>query len=160
MTNINKASTSLLSISFHLLVVLSLVSCAGSNIGSTQNPKIDKKAITLIFPDLPIPNDLKIVEDESVIISSPGYRGGLITLRGRLSPIAIQNYFLDALPQKGWQFISSLNARKGLMAFNKHGTGQCLITYFRSGFGYSKVEIWMAEPIPGTGGVNGSVNEF
>ncbi len=132
-----------------------LTSCAANTGYPQTGAELDKEAVTLIFPDLPIPRELQIKEDESVIISSPGYQGGLITLKGRLSPTAVQNYFLDALPQKGWKFVSSLNAGKGLMAFSKDVNGQCLITYSRTTFGYTKVEIWMAEPMLSEGGLHG-----
>ncbi len=134
-------------------VLFGIYSCAGSMAPATSSsPELDKKAVTLVFPDLPIPPELEIQEKESVIIASPGYQGGLITLTGRLSPMAVKNYFLDALPERGWNFVSSLSAGKGLMAFSKEGNGQCLITYFRTSFGYTKVEIWMAEPLIESGG--------
>jgi len=137
-----------------MLIILLLSACAGNGNYSSTCPglELDKEAVVLIFPDLPIPPELELQEDDSVIISSPGYQGGLITLKGRLSPTAVQNYFLEALPGKGWRFVSSLNAGKGLMAFTKDEKGQCLITYSRTGFGYTRVEIWMAELLTEPGG--------
>ncbi len=141
---------------FLILILPLMAACAANSSYSETAAGLDKEKVTLIFPDLPIPAPLEINEDESVIISSPGYQGGLIILKGSLSPVAVQNYFLDTLPQKGWKFVSSLNAGRGLMAFSKDGNGQCLITYSRTSFGYTRVEIWMAEPISERGEDHGA----
>ncbi len=99
------------------------------------------------FPDVPVPIELKKVEDKTLTISTPGFHGGIVVLKGRVTPDSLVNFFQKTMPEYGWRQVGSLTAKRSFLAFSKHNSGHCLIQIYQGPMGFeTEVQIWIAEP--------------
>ncbi len=135
----------------------SLCSCSliGSSAGkegaadvSSTPASEEAPSITYEFPDLPLPVELKMDNDKSVVIRYPNYRGGIIVLKGRVTVDSLVDFFTKNMPKYGWKFTGSLNAHRILMGFSKQGNAYCLIVVSEGNLGFqTEVQIWLSEPV-------------
>ncbi len=118
---------------------------------SEENPTSNPQAQTTQyqFPDLPVPVELNLVLDESTLIRTPNYQGGIITYKGRVTSSSLEQFFLENLPKHGWNLQGSLTGKGIFLAFSKDIGAQCLIKIKESPF-TTKVEIWLSEPLGAT----------
>ena len=98
------------------------------------------------FPDLPVPVELNLVMEDSTIIRTPNYQGGIITYKGRVTSTSLEQFFLENLPKHGWNLQGSLTGRGIFLAFSKEMGAQCFIKITESSFN-TLVEIWLSEPL-------------
>lgn len=75
-----------------------------------KEPAVVKKAeITKFqFEDLPIPNNFKIINDDSFVYETNNYRTGIIKYRGEDSFKNVSNFFKSELPNYSWELINSI----------------------------------------------------
>ena len=98
------------------------------------------------FTDLPVPIELSIVKDGTMLIHTPTYQGGIVSYKGNISSDTLEAFFIETLPSHGWQFQGSLHGKNIFLAFLKGEGAQCLIKISPESF-YTLVEIWLSEPI-------------
>ncbi len=99
------------------------------------------------FPDVPVPIELKKVEDKTLTISTPGFHGGIVVLKGRVTPDSLVDFFQKTMPEYGWKQVGSLTAKRSFLAFSKNNSGHCLIQIYQGPMGFeTEVQIWIAEP--------------
>ncbi len=105
-------------------------------------------SITYEFPDVPLPVELKKLNDKSVIIRYPNYQGGLLVLRGRVTVDSLVEFFNKNMPKYGWTLTGSLNAQRTLMGYSKGGNAYCLIVISEERMGFqTEVQVWLSEPL-------------
>lgn len=142
-----------------LMLCLSLNACAqlggGTREGGQANvtPGVTAKPapspITYEFPDIPLPVELQRVNDKTMIVRTPTFQGGVVTLRGRLTVDSLVDFFTKTLPKHGWELTGTLRAGRELLAFTKPAGSTCLIQVFESRMGLqTEVQIWITEPLP------------
>ena len=55
-----------------------------------------------VFTDLPVPPELTINEGDSRVYEGNGGRIGRLKASGRISSVAVIQYYREAMPQNGW----------------------------------------------------------
>ena len=64
------------------------------------------------FEDLPIPNNLKIINDDSFVYETNNYRTGIIKYQGEDNFKNVGNFFKGELPKYNWNLVNSIEFKK------------------------------------------------
>lgn len=94
------------------------------------------------FQDIPIPNELTLLADESYVFQSGQFKAGLITLRGRVDLGSLINFFQMAMPRENWHPKGGFRYRRSVLIFDKPDK-TCVINIYEKLY-YSYVEIYVA----------------
>ena len=88
---------------------------------SDVQPKSRKTtAVYYDFEDVLIPMELKVVEDKTVVISTPGFTSGIITLKGRIERRSLFNFFTNNMQKDNWNILSQIKSPgTTIMVFQK-----------------------------------------
>ncbi|MDA3918365.1 MAG: hypothetical protein PF690_15515 [Deltaproteobacteria bacterium] len=77
-------------------------------------------AVYYDFEDVLIPMELKVVEDKTVVISTPGFTSGIITLKGRIERRSLFNFFNNNMQKDNWNILSQIKSPgTTIMVFQK-----------------------------------------
>ncbi len=120
-----------------------------TNNATTNNKPVTSIAPQIIyqFPDLPIPTQLVKVDEDSTIVTTPMYQGGILVFRGRVTQDSVVNFFTKTLPQYGWHLSGEIKGKKDFLAFTKPNGSACLIQVYNTSLGFeTEVQIWISEP--------------
>ncbi|HID97368.1 MAG TPA: hypothetical protein EYP57_04155 [Thermodesulfobacteriaceae bacterium] len=115
----------------------------------TEQPSVpDPSLFSYAFPDVPVPVELAKIEDQSMTIQSPGFMGGVVIFKGRVTGASLADFFKTTMPQRGWNLLGTIDAKKKYLSFVKGNNGHCLIKINEGSF-FSKtiVEIWLTQPV-------------
>ncbi|SMC47460.1 hypothetical protein SAMN02746065_102278 [Desulfocicer vacuolatum DSM 3385] len=89
----------------------------------TPTPTVEKKesvAVYYDFKDVLVPEELKIDEDATVIISTPGLTSGVLALRGRVEKNSLFNFFHMNMIKDNWNIVSQIKSPKiTMLVFQK-----------------------------------------
>ena len=113
-----------------IVVLLSLLvsGCMGDMFSSKPEdgksdvqPKSRKTtAVYYDFEDVLIPMELKVVQGRTVVVSTPGFISGIITLKGRVERRSIFNFFNNNMQKDNWNVISLIKSPgTAIMVFQK-----------------------------------------
>ena len=116
---------------------------------TTHQATGEKPTTQYQFTDLPVPVELNLKQDESMLIKTPSYQGGIVTYEGKVTADSLQQYFVESMPKHGWTLQGSLTGKQIFLAFSKDMGAQCLIKIRESTFN-TRVEIWLSEPLGAT----------
>ena len=141
-----RRKTFLLSIKFACMLVLIWVAGC-SKIISARAPESGEKGTTPVitireFPDVPIPKELDLDENESFVYMSPNFATGLLVYDGNVDYDSLVTFFDKSLTQNGWILRASLKYPRTLLFYQKQ-TSICLITMKATTLNL-RVEIWVA----------------
>ncbi len=79
-------------------------------------------AVYYDFEDVLIPLELKIVDNKTVVVSSPGFTSGIIALRGRVERRSLFNFFNNNMQKDNWNIMSQIKSPgTTIMVFHKAG---------------------------------------
>ena len=82
--------------------------------------KTDSVAVYYDFKDVLVPQELKIDEDATVIISTPGLTSGVLALRGRVEKNSLFNFFRTNMIKDNWNIVSQIKSPKiTMLVFQK-----------------------------------------
>lgn len=131
------------------------VSCGPLNTGSAQPPPPPvtitgnaAPAVFFEFTDLPVPVELKKVEDRTMVMRTPSFQGGILVLEGKVTKDSLIEFFTTTLPRHGWELTGTLNAKRSFLAFSKDSATHCLIQIYEGTLGFNtEVEIWAMQPV-------------
>ncbi len=87
-----------------------------------HNTIVKKKptAVYYDFDDILIPKALKIVNDSTVLVSTPGYTSGIMTLRGRVEKRSLTAFFVNNMEKDNWNRVSQMKSPAStIMIFRK-----------------------------------------
>ncbi len=119
----------------------------GAGSSSTSAIPPGPKPQFLDFSDIPIPPELGSPRrDNSYVFQSGQIKMGFLTLRGRVDPNSVMNFFVTALPREGWRLRGQFRYNRALLIFDKPDK-TCVILMKESTY-YTYVEIYVA---PSTG---------
>jgi len=105
------------------------------------------------FEDVLVPEELTIIRDRSVVVSTPGFRSGILTLKGRVEPNSLYNFFSINMEKDNWEVLSRIKAPDTtIMVFQK--ATRCAVITIREESIYTYVEIGIAPTLGGVGGVS------
>ncbi|MCG8683619.1 MAG: hypothetical protein MI892_02000 [Desulfobacterales bacterium] len=125
-------------------------------VASEQIEEEPKKptAIYHDFEDVIVPMELSVVKDRTVIVSTPGFKSGILTLKGRVESNSLYNFFSVNMEKDNWQVISRIKSPETtIMVYQK--TARCAVITIRDEQIYTYVEIGVA-PTMGGGPVKSS----
>jgi len=117
--------------------------------GSGTIPKSKKTtAVYYDFEDVLIPMELSVVKDRTVVILTPGFISGIITLKGRLERRSLFNFFSNNMQKDNWSVVSQIKSPgTTIMVFQK-ASRTCVIS-IRDEQIYTWVEIGVAPTVTG-----------
>ncbi|MCE5335268.1 MAG: hypothetical protein LLG06_11860 [Desulfobacteraceae bacterium] len=99
----------------------------------------------LDFPDIPIPTELSLRSKDSYVFQSGQMKMGFLTLRGRVDPNSLMNFFIATLPREGWKLRGQFRYSRTVLIFEK--AEKSCVMLIKEGNIYSYVEIYVA-PAP------------
>lgn len=118
----------------------------------SPQPEVEKKPVAVYhdFEDVLVPEELTIIKDRTVVVSTPGFRSGILALKGRVEPNSLYNFFSINMEKDNWEVLSRIKAPETtIMVFQK--TTRCAVITIREEQIYTYVEIGIA---PTLGGVS------
>ncbi len=135
---------------FSLMAVLFLFGgCTTTGLNQkkdTSAATVEKKesvAVYYDFKDVLVPEALKIDEDATVIISTPGLTSGVLALRGRVEKNSLFNFFRINMIKDNWNIVSQIKSPKiTMLVFQK--ANRWAVVNIRENDIYTYVEIGVA----------------
>lgn len=129
-----------------LCFVLSLLfgGCAGFQRQADTTPPDDQEDFNQAFygfPDVPIPKELKMVNDRSFVYEAPGLKAGVITFSGNVDVTSLENYFRIHMPKNGWRYVNSFRYKDIVLNYVK-ADKTCNIKISRGAF-QTELEVWV-----------------
>jgi hypothetical protein len=94
------------------------------------------------FPDVPIPQELSLVQGDSYVYQHGKLRAGLLTLRGRVDLQSVVNFFQLAMPRHGWTPKGGFTYWRAFLLFEKPDR-ICVINMYEKFF-FTYVEVYIA----------------
>ena len=119
---------SFVNIGIVVLLAFFISGCFGDTFSSkpedgTSDVQPKSRKITAVyydFEDVLIPMELKVVEDKTVVISTPGFTSGIITLKGRIERRSLFNFFTNNMQKDNWNILSQIKSPgTTIMVFQK-----------------------------------------
>ena len=112
-------------------------------------------AVYYDFEDILIPRELSIVKSRTVIISSPGFTSGIITLKGRLERQSLFDFFSNNMQKDNWNIISQIKSPSStIMVFQK--ISRTAVITIRDEHLSTYVEVGVAPTITGEASLSGT----
>jgi hypothetical protein len=124
--------------------------------GSSVQAKSRKTtAVYYDFEDVLIPMELSIVNDRTVVVSTPGFTSGIITLKGRIERRSLFNFFSNNMQKDNWSVVSQIKSPgTTIMVFQK--TSRTSVITIRDAQLYTYVEIGVAPTVTAEPGLSES----
>ncbi len=117
---------------------------SGSVAGKDKGPS----PVYYDFGDVLVPSEMKIDKKTSFIYKTPGFAGGVLSLKGRVEVNSLINFFGRNMDKDNWKLISSFKAPRTIMLFHK-GNRWCVINISEKDFS-TRAEVWVAPTIDET----------
>jgi hypothetical protein len=77
-------------------------------------------AVYYDFEDVLIPVELTVVQDKSMIVSTPGFTSGILMLRGRVERRSLINFFNNNMRRDNWGMVSQISSpNMAILVFEK-----------------------------------------
>jgi hypothetical protein len=138
-----------------ILSCVMLLLCSGCtlfqkySISSPTQPKQEgPNRLFYGFPDVPIPQELTIVNDKSFVYETSVFKAGVLFFNGNVELQSLENYFKINMPKNGWKYVNSFRYRDSILNYVKDDK-TCNIRMSRGTFS-SDVEIWVGPAEKGT----------
>ena len=94
-----------------------------SGSGSAVKPAAESKKTTAVyydFEDVLIPVELQILQDKSMIVSTPGFTSGILMLKGRVERRSLINFFNNNMIKDNWSMVSQIaSPNMAILVFEK-----------------------------------------
>ncbi len=97
------------------------------------------------FDDIPIPEEMSIDRDGSILFESQGIRAGMLSYTGRVDSESLFNYFHTALPNENWELLSYIKYGTQIQTFSKDDR-LCIIRIIDGRF-RTELQIWISPKI-------------
>ncbi len=115
-----------------------------------ETPKAEEPvAMYYDFEDVLIPKELSIVNNKTMVISTPEFASGVLTLQGRVEKNSLFIFFMNNMMKDNWTIESSIKSPGVTILVFKKATRCAVITIQESQFNNTAVQIGVA-PIIGS----------
>lgn len=94
------------------------VSTAPSSVGA--NPE---------FKDILVPNELNWDREDSMLIKTASFEGGVLSYNGRVDVQSLADFFVNNMQKNGWTLMGTVKYKNVLLSFTKPNK-TCLISIF------------------------------
>lgn len=124
---------------------------------SDIQPKSKKTtAVYYDFEDILIPKELSIMDNRTVVISTPGFTSGIIALKGWIDRRSLFSFFVNNMQKDNWSVLTQIKSPgTTIMVFQK-ASRTAVITIRDEQF-YTHVEVGVAPTVTGEADLSGSV---
>jgi len=133
---------------FLLLTVFAVSGCTGMNRGSSASPSRTRVPVGVYydFKDVLIPKELKIIDAATVVVSTPGYLSGVISLKGRVDARSLFSFFTNNMAKDNWNIITNFKSPVSTIMIFQKASRWSVITIRTKDF-YTYVEVGVAPTI-------------
>ena len=107
-------------------------------------------AVYYDFEDILVPNELSIVNEKTMVISTPEFASGVLTLQGRVEKNSLFTFFTNNMMKDNWVIESSIKSPGVTILVFKKESKCAVITFQDTKFNNTSVQIGVA-PILGSG---------
>ena len=146
----------LILLSLLALLIMGLGGCAtsqkkqGSDVQAPPSPSPEEaRNLYFDFDDIPIPSEMELDSNESILFQSPELKAGVVVFKGRVEAISLFDFFLNNMPQENWHLRSFFKYGRYIMVFEKPDK-DCIIQIkddtFKTG-----LQIWVTPRFPAQG---------
>ncbi len=113
-----------------------------------QHTAVNKKptAVYYDFDDILIPKELKIVDASTVLVSTPGFTSGIMTLKGRVEKNSLTRFFINNMQKDNWNEVSQIKSPASTIMIFRKPSKWAVITIKDKDF-YTYVEIGVSPDI-------------
>lgn len=112
-------------------------------------------AVYYDFEDILIPMELSVVNDRTVVVSTPGFTSGILTLKGRVERRSLFNFFSNNMQKDNWTVLSQIKSPgTTIMVFQK--SSRTAVITIRDEQIYTYVEVGVAPTVTGGTGFSES----
>ena len=141
-----------------VIFIFFLSGCVGINSSSTTaakpssvaTPKPSEPiALYYDFEDVLVPKELSIVNSKTMVISTPEFASGVLTLQGRVEKNSLFTFFMNNMMKDNWTIESSIKSPGVTILVFKKATRCAVITFQDTQFNNTSVQIGVA-PIIGS----------
>ncbi|MBF0318991.1 MAG: hypothetical protein HQL01_04195 [Nitrospirae bacterium] len=110
------------------------------------------------FEDVDVPEELKLVESESILMNTATFVGGSLVYSANVTIDSVVRFFKAQMQKKGWEFMASSFARNNAIIAYKKPNKNCVIHITGPGTwqAEAKVHIWIGN----TSGDKASTGNF
>ena len=130
----------LMALFLNVLILMLLTGCATLSekavpLGESQLvEESEETAISLYydFNDVPVPKELEVKKEKSVIFQTTEFTAGLLTFSGKVESDSLISFFSNKMPEDGWRFLSLFKSPIKMMFFLKENRF-CIITITSEG---------------------------
>ncbi|MFN2436219.1 MAG: hypothetical protein ABR513_03945 [Desulfotignum sp.] len=78
------------------------------------------EAVYYDFEDVLIPVELSVVQDKTMIVSTPGFTSGILMLKGRVERRSLINFFNNNMLKDNWSMVSRIaSPNMAILVFEK-----------------------------------------
>ncbi len=127
----------------------STVSSSGSGTSGMQVSSPASKKTTAVyydFEDVLIPLELQVVQDKSMIVSTPGFTSGILVLKGRVERRSLINFFNSNMQKDNWTIVSQIKSpTNSILVYEK--ASRCAVISIKSEHFTTWVEVGVAARI-------------
>jgi len=127
----------LMALFLNVLILMLLTGCAIDTLSEKAVPLgesqlVKEGAETAVsfyydFEDVPVPKELEIKNEKSVIFQTVEFTAGLLTFSGKVESDSLISFFNNKMPEDGWRFLSFFKSPIKMMFFLKENRF-CIIT--------------------------------
>lgn len=112
----------------------------------TEAAKPAPKPVTAVyydFEDVLIPLELSIVQNRTMVVSTPGFTSGILVLKGRVERRSLSNFFNNNMQKDNWTVVSRIKSpSNSILVFEK--ASKCAVITIRNEQFNTWVEIGVA----------------
>lgn len=122
---------------------------ASTSTQTSEKPK-ETTAVYYDFEDVLVPLELKVNKDRTIVVSTPGFRSGILALKGRVDSSSLFNFFSNNMIKDNWSVVSKIKS-PGIIIMVFEKTSRCAVITIRDSQVYTYVEIGVAPTMGNTG---------
>ncbi len=138
-----------------VLLLFTLSGCAnfkgfGSKTGKGEPQVKEATAVYYDFEDVLIPKKMKLIDDKTVIVSSPGYTSGIMTFRGWVNKRSLLGFFSRNMAKDNWDILSMIKS-PGSVILIYQKSSRCAVVTIKEKSIFTYVEVGVAPTLTQTG---------
>lgn len=99
------------------------------------------------FDDIPVPKEMEIEPDDSILFHSPNLKAGAVVFNGRVEAISLFDFFINNMPKENWHLRSYFKYGRYIMVFEKPNK-DCIIRIIDGSY-KTELQIWVTPRFPG-----------
>lgn len=93
------------------------------------------------FKDVPVPPNFSLMDKESSVLQTTGYKTGVLVFKGRVNYNSVVDFYMSAMSREGWKLKGSSRYSHSIMVFEKPQK-LCVINIYPK-FMYTYLEIYV-----------------